>query len=310
MTSSSREAYHAGSWYTSNGKALADQLEKWLSEVKESQKKAHVRGIIGPHAGLSYSGPTAAHAYKRVDPKLIKRIFVLGPSHHYYTSRCELTACKTYETPMGTIEIDLDTNAALMKTGKFKKMSLSVDEEEHSIELHLPYIAHIMKGYKFKLVPILVGNLSTSAEKAYGKLLSPFLDDPCNFFVISSDFCHWGSRFRYTWVDKSYGSIWKSIKALDNLGMSIIETLNTQDFTDYLKQYENTICGRHPIGVFLNALENYTGKQIPEMKFVHYSQSSKCYRSSDSSVSYAAGICRFCTKTSSETSEAKSSKTK
>lgn len=34
--------------------------------------------------------------------------------------------------------------------------------------------------------------------------------------------------------------------------MSIIEQLDPISFTNYLKKYRNTICGRHPIGVLLN----------------------------------------------------------
>jgi predicted class III extradiol MEMO1 family dioxygenase len=37
----------------------------------------------------------------------------------------------------------------LEKTGKFGKMSRSVDEREHSIEMHLPYIYHILQRYVF-----------------------------------------------------------------------------------------------------------------------------------------------------------------
>lgn len=33
--------------------------------------------------------------------------------------------------------------------------------------------------------------------------------------------------------------------------MDLIETLNPEAFSDYLKRYNNTICGRHPIGVML-----------------------------------------------------------
>lgn len=33
--------------------------------------------------------------------------------------------------------------------------------------------------------------------------------------------------------------------------MDIIESMNHVAFNDYLKQYHNTICGRHPIGVLL-----------------------------------------------------------
>ena len=39
------------------------------------------------------------------------------------------------------------------------------------------------------------------SEARYGELLARYLDDPGNLFVISSDFCHWGSRFTYQFYD-------------------------------------------------------------------------------------------------------------
>ena len=73
-------------------------------------------------------------------------------------------------------------------------MTQSVDEEEHSIEMQLPYVAKVMEGSRdsFTIVPILVGSLKESNEIEYGKLLSKYLADPSTLFVISSDFCHWG----------------------------------------------------------------------------------------------------------------------
>lgn len=61
----------------------------------------------------------------------------------------------------------------------------------------------------------MVGVLTPDAEAEYGDLLAPYLADPANLFVISSDFCHWGRRFRYTYVDESCDSIHKSIEKLD-----------------------------------------------------------------------------------------------
>ena len=46
--------------------------------------------------------------------------------------------------------------------------------------------------YEFTIVPVLVGSLSVQKEKQYGQFFSKYLNDPDNFFVISSDFCHWG----------------------------------------------------------------------------------------------------------------------
>lgn len=45
------------------------------------------------------------------------------------------------------------------------------------------------------MVPILVGALKAEAEAMYGQLLAKYVDDPKNFFSVSSDFCHWGSRY-------------------------------------------------------------------------------------------------------------------
>ena len=43
-------------------------------------------------------------------------------------------------------------------------------------------------------------------------------------------------------------------QALDYAGMNIIETLDHEAFTAYLKKYGNTICGRNPIGVLLGTI--------------------------------------------------------
>ncbi|EGC48703.1 DUF52 domain-containing protein [Histoplasma capsulatum var. duboisii H88] len=86
-------------------------------------------------------------------------------------------------------------------------MSPPVDSAEHSLELHLPYIHHLLRtlyptrapaAYP-RLVPMMVGSTSPATEAAFGALLAPYLADDTNAFVVSSDFCHWGLRFGYTY---------------------------------------------------------------------------------------------------------------
>ncbi|KAL4641377.1 protein MEMO1-like isoform X1 [Arapaima gigas] len=288
-----REASHAGSWYSASGSQLNAQLEAWLSQAPSAIRPA--RAIIAPHAGYTYCGACAAHAYKQVDPMVIRRVFILGPSHHVPLSRCALSPAEIYRTPLYDLRIDQKVYADLWKTGMFERMSLQTDEEEHSIEMHLPYTAKAMESCKdeFAIVPVLVGALSESKEQEYGKLLSKYLMDPCNLFVISSDFCHWGERlyrFRYTYYDETQGEIYRSIEHLDKMGMAIIEQLDPISFSNYLKKYHNTICGRHPIGVLLNAVSELrrNGADM-SFSFLNYAQSSQCRNWQDSSVSYAAG---------------------
>lgn len=164
--------------------------------------------------------------------------------------------------------------------------------------------------YQFpKLVPLLVGNLSPQDEAAYGKVLAPYLSDPTSVFIASSDFCHWGSRFSYTYYQtttntnsgKRLGSrdatptnppIHASIAAVDHLCMDAIETGKHREFTDIIAKTGNTVCGRHPIGIVMAAFEILKQKSPEEgdgkFKFVRYERSSLCQHIRDSSVSYCS----------------------
>nr|SVE87514.1 EOG090X09ZA [Daphnia similis] len=286
-----RKASHAGSWYSDSAKELGCQLDGWLEAANFSHGPA--RAIIAPHAGYRYCGSCAGFAYKQIDPSNVKRVFILGPSHHVRLSGCALSTVAKYRTPFYDLTLDTQVYKELHSTGCFEWMNLETDEDEHSIEMHLPYVAKVFENHRdISIVPILVGSLSPERETHYGRLLSRYLADPSNCFIISSDFCHWGQRFRYTHYDKSCGEIYQSIQRLDQQGMSIIEMLDTTGFTEYLKKYGNTICGRHPIGVLLNMVdhirETSNGFLKASLKFVDYAQSSQCRSFNDSSVSYAS----------------------
>ncbi|KAF8253816.1 UPF0103-domain-containing protein [Wilcoxina mikolae CBS 423.85] len=324
---STRAATHSNSWYTGNKDTLNTQLEGWLSAVGPELEGVGklppdgARVIIAPHAGYSYSGPAAAWAYKSLDISNAKRVFVLGPSHHVYLDRCDLSECRYYSTPLGNLTLDTDVLKEIHESGeKFGWMSLETDENEHSIEMHLPYIYKVLdlagKVDTVKVVPIMVGAINTQKEKAYGQVLAKYLRDPENVFVISSDFCHWGTRFSYTHYYSTLPThsnpdpdstsldirsktgphkIHESIEALDRLGMSSIETGSHDHFAGYVKKTHNTICGRHPIGVIMAAIEVLQKEdQLPDgkggFKFVRYEQSSKVKEPNDSSVSYASAF--------------------
>ncbi|XP_022914947.1 protein MEMO1 [Onthophagus taurus] len=291
-----RRAIHAGSWYTDSGSELSNQLDYWLNQADLTHGPA--RAIIAPHAGYQYCGACGGYAYRQVSPVVVRRVFILGPSHHVRLLGCALSRAQKYRTPLYDLIVDTQINAELEMTGQFEWMHMDTDENEHSIEMHLPYIAKVMENFKhqFTVVPILVGSLSQDREACYGRILSSYLADPQNLFVISSDFCHWGHRFRYTYYDRSYGSIYQSIEGLDRAGMGIIEKLNPTEFTNYLKKYGNTICGRHPIGILLQAVQELLRNdhtQSASLKFLKYAQSSQCRNMNDSSVSYASAALVF-----------------
>lgn len=253
-----------------------------------------------------------------------KRVFILGPSHHVYLDGCALSKCTEYATPLGSLPLDRPTIEELKKTGKFSEMGLDTDEDEHSIEMHLPYVRKIFEGKEISIVPVLVGAIDKEKEETFGRILAPYLASADTFFVISSDFCHWGTRFSYTLYYPQYPPepssppvrlsrsaaqprelstfpIHESISALDHEAMDLL-TLPPSTahqahvyFAEYLDRTNNTICGRHPIGVLLGALAVLQGEhsKSPHLQWVRYEQSSKCVTIKDSSVSYASAYIAF-----------------
>ncbi|KAI0473611.1 UPF0103-domain-containing protein [Xylariaceae sp. FL0804] len=317
-----REASHAGSWYDDDPEELSEQLDGFLAEVPasiddQSLPIAGAKVVIAPHAGYTYSGRCAAWAYKCLDLSRAKRIFLLGPSHRYHLNGCALTTFAEYETPFGNLVIDEPVVQRLRDTGAFKDMSAANDTAEHSLEMHLPYIHKRItqtlpsSAPRPTLVPILVGGIGAAREKEFGRLLAPFLADPDNAFVVSSDFCHWGTNYDYlhyapggdvSRIARLPSSrspptdppIHESIRIVDHQAMADIEHGGHDAFVAGLRHTENTVCGRHPIGVVMAALEALpderggAGEGKRRFKFVQYQRSGLVESVRDYSVSYAS----------------------
>lgn len=295
-----RQASHAGSWYSASSKTLNKQLDEYFEQSPE-EIVPNARILVAPHAGFAYSGNILANAYKSFDNTNIKRVFIIGPSHHKYFKGFVLTtACDVYKTPLGDFEIDVDVINELIETDTkmFRQMSLEIDEDEHSLEMQLPFLYKVTNslGHDVKLIPIIISSSNEEFETKLSKLLKPYFQDSNNAFIISSDFCHWGSRFQYT----SYTPtgeladlveqpkdlelpIYQSIQALDLEAVKILESGDYRNFKDYLYLTENTICGAKPLSLLLLLLG---GKKA--LQFNGYAQSSKVKSLSGSSVSYAS----------------------
>jgi AmmeMemoRadiSam system protein B len=208
----------------------------------------------------------------------------------------------------------------LRETGLFSSQPRNKDVAEHSLEMHLPYLVKRLQQTHGDahdkwptIVPILVGSNNRQAEKKFGDVLVPYLKDPENAFIVSSDFCHWGDNFSYYAyyakkaggeevlsfkADRKHnvatdGPISKSVDKLDGLAIEAVETGDHEKFVDNLKETQNTVCGRHPIGVMMAALEGL-GEEVGledgkgRFKKVQYARSADLVEADGSSVSYVS----------------------
>ncbi|KAI5462145.1 MEMO1 family [Mariannaea sp. PMI_226] len=316
-----RPAAKAGSWYESDPVVLKDMLGSFMAEVPEaiagtSLPIQSARIVIAPHAGYDFSGACAAWAYKALDLSKAKRVFVLGPSHTYGFEGGAMTTFDKYSTPFGDLTIDRDTAKQVKDAAQLDDMPRRNEIAEHSLEMHMPYL-YLRLEQTFgseenfpPIVPILIGSNNGRDEKEIGTALLPFIKDPENAFVISSDFCHWGDRqFSYSVYSPTNSTtdlrrlrsgdprpngppIHETIRVIDEAAMTAVESGSHDAFLATLRQTKNTVCGRHPIGVMLAALEllgkepGYKGKG--KFNVIQYDRSNLVNSPDDMSVSYVS----------------------
>ena len=254
-----------------------------IRDPEWSEHCAHLNTAIVPHAGYMYSGSTAGYSYACIGEatrrREIKRVFLLGPSHYINLKGCGLSCCDSLGTPLGDLKVDIALIRSLLDThpNLFKSLEIEVDEQEHSMEMQYPYLKKILPNTTL-IVSIMIGRVSDKDLEAYSSILAEYMFDSGSLCIVSSDFCHWGPQFDYMPFDGNRNRfVYEYIEEMDRQGIRLIEELNSVPFSNYLRETENTICGRYPILVMLKTME--MARQYKSFKFntrlLKYRQSSR-----------------------------------
>ncbi|ORM40667.1 MEMO1 family protein C4H3.04c [Babesia sp. Xinjiang] len=294
-----RIGIHAGSWYDNDVELLRNKIEKALSQSEETPT-LYLKYIVVPHAGYTYSLKTASAAFRMVDVTKINTVFILGPSHHLTIRGCGLDRFKYLKTPLGELQVDTDITQKLLKQDGFVEISRRDSEQEHSIEMQLPILKHLLNTggvNHVKIVPILVGFMDHHHLDIAGMFYTQALKESFSgslkvmqetLFVLSSDFCHFGRRFGFTRTGyESYRiPLCEAIKKLDFDGIRHILRHDLDGFIRYLKHTQNTICGRYPIELLLKLI-SISDMEL-DSRVLSYTQSNECTGINDFSVSYCA----------------------
>jgi AmmeMemoRadiSam system protein B len=162
-----RKATHAGSWYPGSKEGLLEALKEYFTDAnfgpceEPTLSNNETRTIIGgvsPHAGMQYSGPCAAFTYLNLfKEKIPDSVIILGTDHLGH-SKIALMAKGEWETPLGNLKIDEElSNAILSESGIIQEdnsLFTGSSEQEHNIEIQLPFIKYCSLEKEVKIVTI------------------------------------------------------------------------------------------------------------------------------------------------------------
>ena len=176
-----REPAVAGQFYPSDADDLAEEVDKWLGQVR-AEPAPRLRGLVCPHAGYVYSGLTAAHCYRLVAGLHPKTVVVMAPSHHHAFLGASIAPVDAYRTPLGLVRVS-ELAARWSGTEPFVSEP-QAHATEHSLEVQLPFLQRTAP--QAQIVPIVFGRVD---PQAVARRLAEHL--PADALVVaSSDLSH------------------------------------------------------------------------------------------------------------------------
>ena len=181
-----REPAVAGGFYPGDKTTLTGMIGEYLDNVDYDAeiKNKNILGMVAPHAGYVFSGSVAASSFNQINPKKkYKTIFIIGSSHRTTFDGASIYNKGNYITPLGTVNVDLKIANNLINKYDVFKYKADAHEYEHSLEVQLPFLQHIMEN-EFNIVPIVVASPYPETCKEISKALKPYFNEN-NLFIIN-----------------------------------------------------------------------------------------------------------------------------
>lgn len=182
-----RAAAVSGTWYPGTRGALTRDVDEYLAAAAEGPAGT-ITAVIAPHAGLMFSGPVAAYAYKAAAQGTYDVVVLAGPSHFVGFEGVAVYPEGAFETPMGLAPVDSELVARLTRSPGIRAAS-SAHVREHSLEMQLPFVSRLMPAAR--IVPLLMGYQTRQTIEQLANALAAALTGTRSLIVASTDLSHY-----------------------------------------------------------------------------------------------------------------------
>ena len=187
-SNSIRPAAVAGTWYPGSAGALARDVDQYLDAVEETPR-GRIDAIIAPHAGLMFSGPVGAYAYKAAAAAgPFDAVVLLGPSHFVGFEGIAAYPSGAFETPLGLAHVDDQIVQTLLDAPIVHALP-AAHRREHSLEMQLPFLRRLLPDVP--IVPLLMANQTRETIDACAAALARIDPGKRVLFVASTDLSHY-----------------------------------------------------------------------------------------------------------------------
>jgi len=231
-----RRAAVAGTWYPGSADALAAAVDRQLERTSRDLPGDLV-ALVAPHAGLVYSGPVAAHAYRLLRDRTFDVAVLVGPSHFVSFEGVSIVRAGGFETPFGVAQIDDRSASELMSAASIVREHPVAHVREHSLEMQLPFIKRLAPG--LPIVPLVMGHQTDATARALGDGLAAVLRGRRALVIASTDLSHYHDA--------------ATAAALDRIVVDCISRFDADGLQRALDEEPNHACGGGPTVAVMRA---------------------------------------------------------
>lgn len=189
-----RPAYLAGSWYPDE----PDECRRAIEAVDLGRvESGPVRGIVGPHAGWTYSGAAAVRAWATLarsqpDADLV----VVFGSHRSAAGPSTVFVGDAWNTPLGAVTNARELAHSLLALAALDEEPLAPARPDNGVELHLPFLRHFFPRAQLLMVGVAASPVALDLGETAGSLCDGAGRKAV--FVGSTDLTHYGPSYSFT----------------------------------------------------------------------------------------------------------------
>jgi AmmeMemoRadiSam system protein B len=231
-----RRAVVAGRFYPGKADELSAMVHEMLAESERGNESW--RAIMVPHAGLRYSGNLAAKTFNRV--KIPELVIVIGPKHTRDGVDWSVSPHESWSIPGATIASDPEVARALAAAIPGLQLDSAAHQNEHAIEVELPFLAQLAP--QARVVGIVIGGgvwencqqFAAGLAKVVRGLPKPPL------LVISSDMNHFATDVEN--------------RRLDEIALLAMERCDPEHLLSTVTEHNISMCGVLPAVIVMETL--------------------------------------------------------
>jgi len=222
----------AGMFYPGEKNKLTELIQDCFTHPfgpgeKQGKKGTKIFGVICPHAGYVYSGPIACNSINSISSESPELFIIVGPNHWGIGRSVATMKDCTWETPLGSVEVDSESAEEISKISQFIESDFFSHTREHSLEVQIPILQQTFSN--FKILPISLINQSKEVAHDVGLAMAKICKKKNCMIIGSSDFTHYEPN------DFAHEQ-----------DMALIEPIlemNVEKFYDVLQKRNVTACG-------------------------------------------------------------------